>query len=104
MELKIIPIIGDFIYGLRYTQYVTCIQVMIGKVVSYEVGNQHPFIFEDESLLNQTLLLLRSDLLNNDGIFKVKIGDIPLLTYDLDNIKSDTYNKGIEYNSFTYSP
>ena len=104
MDLKIIRITGEFVYGLNFTQYVTCIQIMVGKVVSYEIGSHNPFIFEDESLLNQTLLMLRSDLLNKNGIFKVKIGDIPLFTYELDDIKSETYNKDIKYNSFTYSP
>lgn len=98
---KIISIIGTFVADIKYTQYITCIQVMLGKVVSYEIGDNNPFIFKDESWLNQTLLILRSDLLNKKGIFKVRTGDIPMLTFDLDDIQVKEYNKDINYDDFT---
>lgn len=102
MDLKIISIVGTFVDDIIYMQYITCIQVMLGKVVSYEVGNDKPFIFKNESLLNQTLLMLRNDLINKNGFFKVRNGDIPLLTFELDDIKVKEYNKDIKYDGFTY--
>ena len=104
MESKIISIVGTFVDDIIYMQYITCIQVMLGKVVSYEIGVDNPFIFKDESWLNQTLLMLRSDFLNKKGIFKVRAGDIPLFTFDLDDIKVREYNKDIKYDGFTYLP
>ena len=102
MDLKIICIEGTFVANVKYTQYITYIQVMLGKVISYEVGSNNPFIFKNESLLNQTLLMLRDDLINKKGIFKVRNGDIPLLTFELDDIQVKEYNKDIKYNGFTY--
>lgn len=104
MESKIISIVGTFVDDIIYMQYITCIQVMLGKVVSYEVGSNNPFIFKDESWLNQTLLMLRNDLINKKGIFKVRTGDIPLLTFELDDIQVNKYNKDINYDDFTYLP
>lgn len=104
MESKIISIKGTFVADIIYMQYITCIQVMLGKVVSYEVGGNKPFIFKDESWLNQTLLMLRNDLINKKGIFKVRNGDIPLLTFELDDIQVNKYNKDINYDDFTYLP
>ena len=101
---KIISIIGTFVADIKYTQYITCIQVMLGKVVSYEIGDNKPFIFKDESWLNQSLLMLRSDLLNKKGIFKVRTDDIPMFTFELDDIKVREYNKDIKYDGFTYLP
>ena len=103
-DAKIISIVGTFVADIKYTQYITCIQVMLGKVVSYEVGGNKPFIFKDESWLNQTLLMLRSDLLNKKGIFKVRGGDIPMFTFNLDDIKVREYNKDVKYDGFTYLP
>jgi len=94
MDLKIISIEGTFVADIKYMQYITCIQVML--------GNDKPFIFKDESWLNQTLLMLRNDLINKKGIFKVRNGDIPLLTFELDDIKVKEYNKDIKYDGFTY--
>ena len=102
MDLKIISIVGTFVYDIIYMQYITCIQVMLGKVVSYEVGSNNPFIFKNESLLNQSLLMLRSNLINKKGIFKVRTDDIPMFTFDLDDIKVIEYNKDIKYDGFTY--
>lgn len=104
MESKIISIVGTFVDDIIYMQYITCIQVMLGKVISYEIGVNNPFIFKDESWLNQTLLMLRSDLLNKKGIFTVRAGDIPMFTFKLDDIKVREYNKGIKYDGFTYLP
>lgn len=104
MDLKIISIEGTFVADVKYMQYITCIQVMLGKVVSYEVGSNNPFIFKNESLLNQTLLMLRADLINKKDIFKVRNGDIPLLTFELDDIQVNKYNKDINYDDFTYLP
>jgi hypothetical protein len=101
MDLKIISIEGTFVADIKYMQYITCIQVMLGKVISYEVGSNNPFIFKNESLLNQTLLMLRNDLINKKGIFKVRNGDIPLLTFELDDIQVNKYNKDINYDDFT---
>lgn len=101
MDLKIISIEGTFVADVKYMQYITCIQVMLGKVISYEVGSNNPFIFKNESLLNQTLLMLRADLINKKDIFKVRNGDIPLLTFELDDIQVNKYNKDINYDDFT---
>lgn len=100
-DAKIISIEGTFVADVKYTQYITCIQVMLGKVVSYEVGTNNPFIFKDESWLNQTLLMLRNDLINKKNIFKVRNGDVPLLTFELDDIQVNKYNKDINYDDFT---
>ena len=104
MDLKIISIEGTFVADIKYMQYITCIQVMLGKVISYEVGSNNPFIFKNESLLNQTLLMLRADLINKKDIFKVRNGDIPLLTFELDDIQVNKYNKDINYHDFTDLP
>lgn len=104
MDAKIISILGTFVADIKYMQYITCIQVMLGKVVSYEIGDDKPFIFKDESWLNQTLLMLRSDLLNKKGIFKVRTNDIPMFTFELDDIQVREYNKNIKYDGFTYLP
>ena len=104
MDLKIISIEGTFVADVKYTQYITCIQVILGKVVSYEVGSNSPFILKNESLLNQTLLMLRADLINKKDIFKIRNGDIPLLTFELDDIQVNKYNKGVKYDGFTYLP
>lgn len=101
MDLKIISVEWTFVDDIIYMQYITCIQVMLGKVISYEVGSNNPFIFKNESLLNQTLLMLRADLINKKGIFKVRNGDIPLLTFELDDIQVNKYNKDINYDDFT---
>ncbi len=101
MDLKIISVEGTFVDDIKYMQYITCIQVMLGKVISYEVGSNNPFIFKNESLLNQTLLMLRADLINKKDIFKVRNGDIPLLTFELDDIQVNKYNKDINYDDFT---
>ena len=101
---KIISILGTFVADIKYTQYITCIQVMLGKVVSYEIGDNNPFIFKNESWLNKTLLMLRTDLINKKGIFKVRTDDIPMFTFELDDIKVREYNKDIKYDGFTYLP
>lgn len=103
MDLKIIYFIDTHIVSnTKVTVYVSNIKVNDNKVVSYTLSLNHPCIFNDEALVEQTLLLLRTDLINNAKDFKRYLLNHSYYT-KLEDIKSAFYNKDIKYNCNTFS-
>ncbi len=88
MDLKIIYFIEyNILSNAEFTVYISNIKVIDNKVVSYNLSLNSPYIFNDESLLEQTLLLLRTELINNTNYFKGRLLN-PKYNYKLEDIKS----------------
>lgn len=103
MELKIIYFIDYHTdSNTEFTVYVNNIKVIDNKVVSYELSLSNPYIFNDDDLLEQTLIMLRSDLINNTNEFKRNLIK-PNYYSKLEDIKSVNYNKDMIYNRLTFS-
>lgn len=103
MDLKIIYFIEyNILSNAEFTVYISNIKVSDNKVISYDLSLNSPYIFNDESLLEQTLLLLRTELINNTNYFKGRLLN-PKYNYKLEDIKSVNYDKYINYHYDTFS-
>lgn len=103
MDLKIIYFLEyNILSNAEFTVYISDIKVSDNKVISYDLSLNDPYIFNDESLLEQTLLLLRTELINNTNYFNDRLLN-PKYNYKLEDIKSVNYNKNIDYHYTTFS-
>lgn len=102
MDLKIVYFLEyNILSNAEYTVYISNIKVIDNKVVSYSLSLNNPYIFNDESLLEQTLLLLRTELINNTNYFKGSLLK-PHYYTKLEDIKSVNYDKYINYHYDTF--
>lgn len=102
MDLKIIYFIEyNILSNAEFTVYISNIKVSDNKVISYDLSLNDPYIFNDESLLEQTLLL-RTELINNTNYFNDRLLN-PKYNYKLEDIKSVNYDKYINYHYDTFS-